>query len=63
MNGISYQKYVWSSHGAEVPAARYKATATELFFAVQWETLKRSLGLNDQFFPIFAAWAGARIRF
>ena len=39
------------------------ATATELFFAVQWETLKRSLGLNDQFYPIFAAWTGARIRF
>ena len=31
---------------------RYKATATELFFAVQWETLKRSVGLNDQFYPI-----------
>ena len=39
------------------------ATATELFFTVQWETLKRSLGLNDHFDPIFAAWTGARIRF
>jgi hypothetical protein len=38
-------------------------TATELFFTVQRETLTRSLGLNDKFFPILAGWVGARIRF
>jgi len=36
-------------------------TATELFLAAEWETLKRSLG--GEFFPPFEARAGARIRF
>jgi len=37
------------------------ATATELFFSARWQTLKRSLG--GEFYPLFAAWTGARIKF
>ena len=36
------------------------ATATELFASVRRESLRRSFG---QFYPITAAWTGARVRF